>query len=192
MNYYNSNMLLELDELVEEYGQGILAAKSDVLDVGRIDGQLYAITGTRQHYNSQGLMVVTEYAEKYGLDTSQPVGSEELDAFFAAAKEGEGDSFYPFLISGTNVTSFGFFQRMDTLGADMACGSIIDYQNSQTVENVFASEEYATHLDWMRKWYEAGYINGDAVTNTESTQSLVENGLGCSYMLSTYWDMESN
>lgn len=192
MNYYNSNMLLELDELVEEYGQDILAAKSDVLDVGRIDGQLYAITGTRQHYNSQGLMVVTEYAEKYGLDTSQPVGYEELDAFFAAAKEGEGDSFYPFLISGTNVTSFEFFQRMDTLGADMACGSIIDYQNSQTVENVFASEEYATHLDWMRKWYEAGYINGDAVTNTESTQSLVENGLGCCYMLSTYWDMESN
>ena len=192
MNYYNSNMLLELDELVEEYGQDILAAKSDVLDVGRIDGQLYAITGTRQHYNSQGLMVVTEYAEKYGLDASQPVGYEELDAFFAAAKEGEGDSFYPFLISGTNVTSFEFFQRMDTLGADMACGSIIDYQNSQTVENVFASEEYATHLDWMRKWYEAGYINGDAVTNTESTQSLVENGLGCSYMLSTYWDMESN
>ena len=74
MNYSNSNMLLELDELVEEYGQDILAAKSDVLDVGRIDGQLYAITGTRQHYNSQGLMVVTEYAEKYGLDTSQPVG----------------------------------------------------------------------------------------------------------------------
>lgn len=119
MNYYNSNMLLELDELVEEYGQDILAAKSDVLDVGRIDGQLYAITGTRQHYNSQGLMVVTEYAEKYGLDTSQPVGYEELDAFFAAAKEGEGDSFYPFLISGTNVTSFEFFQRMDTLGADI-------------------------------------------------------------------------
>ena len=56
MNCYNSNMLLELDELVEEYGQDILAAKSDVLDVGRIDGQLYAITGTRQHYNSQGLM----------------------------------------------------------------------------------------------------------------------------------------
>ena len=28
MNYYNSNMLLELDELVEEYGQDILAAKA--------------------------------------------------------------------------------------------------------------------------------------------------------------------
>lgn len=192
LNYINSNMLLELDDLYAQYGSAIAEDLGTIINGGYVGGVLYGIPSTRTHANSNGVMIVTDYVEKYGLDTNQDIGYEELDEFFAKVKEGEGENFTPMIISGANVTTFEFFNRMDVLGADIGCGAIIDYHNSTTVENVFASEEYATHLDWMRKWYEAGYINGDAVTNTENATDLVRNGLGCTYLMQTYWDMEAN
>ncbi len=188
----NKKMLIPLDDLYAQYGQAIEEDLDVAIKGGYMGGTLYGIPSTRVRANSNGIFIMTEYVEKYGLDVSQEISYEELDAFFEKVKAGEGADFYPLIMSGSNTTTFEFFQNMDVLGADVGCGAILDYDNSSEVINVFESEEYAEHVRWMHKWYEAGYINGDAVTSSEMTQVMVQNGMGCSYLLSTYWDMEGN
>ena len=188
----NKNMVIELDDLFAQYGSAIAADMTDAMAGGYVDGKLYGIPSTRQRGESKGIFFATEYLDKYSLDAHDGMSYEELDAIFAAIKEGEGDAFSPLVLSGSGLTTFEYFQKVDYLGSDPACGGMLHYDGSDQIINVFASDEYMEHCKWMRKWYEAGYINGDAITTTDSVQSFVQNGVGASYLLSTYWDMEAN
>ena len=47
-------------------------------------------------------------------------------------------------------------------------GVVVNALEETTVENLYATEEYREYLDWMRKWYQAGYISKDAATSDEA------------------------
>ncbi len=188
----NKNMVIELDDLYNQYGSNITEDMGTAMAGGYVDGKLYGIPSTRVRADSRGLFFATEYLDKYNLDVHDGMTYEELDEVFGAIKEGEGDAFSPLVLSGSGLTTFEYFKQVDYLGADPACGGMLEYDGSNKIINVFASDEYMEHCKWMHKWYEAGYINGDAITTTDSTQSFVQNGVGASYVLQTYWDMEAN
>ena len=188
----NKNMIIELDDLYAQYGSAIAEDMDVAMAGGYVDGKLYGIPSTRCRADSKGIIFADEYLNKYNLTVEDGLTYEDLDAMFETIKAGEGDAFYPFVMSGSGLTTFEFFHKIDFLGADAACGGMLQYDDSNQIVNVFATDEYMEHCKWMRKWYEAGYINGDAITATDSAQSFVQNGVGASYLLQTYWDMEAN
>lgn len=179
LNAVNRNQVIELDALLEEYGQGIKDAMGIALEGGYLNGKLYAIPSLDKFAREYGIMGVAEYMDKYELATKDHPTYEQLDEWFARVKAGEGDAFYPFIISGSTATTFNYFHAYDTLGSTDASGVIL-YEDidDPTVVNLYETDAYKEHLDWMHKWYEAGYINPDCLTTSETWQSLVWSGKG--------------
>ena len=177
-------------DYLEQYGSGIKAAMGTALDGGYLNGTLYGIPSLDKFGREFGFIGVREYMEKYALETTEFPTYEQLDAWFARVKAGEGENFYPLILSGSKATTFDYFHRMDTLGSSVASGVILgDHIDEPKVVNLFETEEYAQHYKWMHKWYEAGYINPDCITTSETTQDLVRTGKGAMFTSQIELDM---
>lgn len=192
-NAVNRNQALELENLLEQYGSGIKDAMGLSIEGGYLNGKLYAIPSLDKFGREYGLIGVDDYMEKYDLATRDHPTYEQLDEWFARIKEGEGENFYPLILSGNTITTYEYFNddnTADPLGSTVASGVILKSHNSDpTIVNLFETPEYKTHVDWMHKWYEAGYINPDCLTTSETAQSLIQSGKGANYTIFIEMDM---
>lgn len=192
-NIVNRGQVIELDELCEQYGADIKETMGIALDGGYLNGKLYGIPSLDKFGREFGFIGVKDYFEKYEMPTMESPSYEELDAWFSRVKEGEGENFYPLILvssSSNNFGTFEYFHGFDTLGSSIASGVILqDKIDEPTVENLFATDVYAEHCRWMHKWYEAGYINPDCMTTTETAQDIIHAGKGAMYVTYTELDM---
>lgn len=176
-DYVNSGELLPLDDMYAQYGDGIKQAESVAISGGYYGDHLYAIPTTAKSGRTLGMLIRKDMADKYNLTNLVNPTYEDLDAFFARVKAGEGPDFYMFAISGSNLETFGYFQPYDKLGSSEASGVLMNAgKDNTTVVDPFETEQYKTHLEWMRKWYQAGYIQADAVTTDGNNTDLMRTG----------------
>lgn len=190
-NIVNRGQALALDDLLEQYGSGIKDALGVALDGGYINDTLYGIPSLDKFGREFGFIGIQEYMDKYELSTRDNPTYEELDEWFARVKAGEGDNFYPLIIADSTASTFEYFHRMDTLGSSVASGVILGENFSDEVPqvvNLFETEAYAQHCQWMHRWYEAGYINPDCITTSETTQDIVRAGRGA--MFTSYVELD--
>ncbi len=188
LSLVNKNMLLELDELVEEYGANIKEVAGNMLGGGYVGETLYGIPSVEQAGRTYGLIIDKAATDAVGWDKWSGVSLEEMTDFLAQAHEAFPDKTLVQMSGGAgNVTNWEYFQPVDYLGADAACGGILGIGEGEGSEivNVFATEEYAEFVRTMHEWYQAGYINQDAATCTESNQSFVSTGSAMGYFLYT-------
>jgi len=169
----NAGLIIELDDLLEKYGHDMKETLGDALKGGYYDGKLYGIPNAYIQGESYGFNARADLLEKYGIeiDPDKYYTMEEIDEIFATVKAGEGDGFY--CIAGIQSTSDLFTQYLgvvDTLGATTASGGLLlkDNWDNTTVENIYASDQYAEYAQQMYEWAQKGYIPADAASNTES------------------------
>ncbi len=188
--YVNKGQLLELDELFEKYGADVEAAEGVAMAGGYFNGKLYAIPDEEFMGRRYGFVGRQDILDKYEFDEYEDATYEDLDAFFARVKAGEGEDFYIFNNVG-GVSTIGNFMLTDKLGASTASGVLMNGGRDDTqITNLYATEEYKEHLKWMRKWYEAGYFPKDCITMTDSQVDLMRSGhyLGCFNSVSPIMD----
>lgn len=191
--YANKGQIIELDDLYATYGADIEAAEGIAMAGGYFDGKLYAIPAEEKMGRQFGMILRTDILEKYEFDMTDDVTYEKMDELFAKVAVGEGDGFTMFASAGATVTTFEFTHLVDSLGASVASGSLMNGGlDSTEIVNMFATEEYKTHLDWMRKWYEAGYFPKDATTMTDSGTDLMKTGNYFGSFGSTETNMAAN
>ena len=189
-NAVNRNQVIELDDLYAQYGKGIEETMGLAVMGGYLNGKLYAIPSLDKFGREYGLIGNVEYMDKYELATRNHPTYEQLDEWFARVKEGEGEAFYPFILSGSTSTTYNYFHSYDALGSADASGVILqEHIDDPTIVDLFETEEYKEHLKWMHKWYEEGYINPDALTTSETTQSHIQNNKGAVYTIFVEMDM---
>jgi len=175
--YVNRGQILPLNDLFERYGAGIAASQGTTMAGGLFGGTLYAIPTTEFAGRNLGLVLRRDMVEKYGLENLENVTYEELDSFFARVQEGEGDGFFMLAMGGSNIHNFSNFHPIDMLGSSQASGVLMNGGRYDTIiVNVFATEEYRTHVEWLRRWALAGYIQRDAMTITGSNTDLMRTG----------------
>jgi putative aldouronate transport system substrate-binding protein len=187
----NKNMVYDLDDLYEEYGASIKEHMEDAMGGGYVGGTLYGIPSIEKYGREFGILMEQEVAEAAGYDPDKVYTLDELDEFLEAASQVTDKTLISIAGSGTTLSYFDYFTLVDYLGADAACGGIIGggYDGSTTITNVFASDEYMEFCKHMHKWYEAGYINQDAITNSDSSQSAITSGSAAGYLMNTEFDM---
>ena len=188
--YVNKGQLLELDELFEKYGADVEAAEGVAMAGGYFNGKLYAIPDEEFMGRRYGFVGRQDILDKYEFDEYEDATYEDLDAFFARVKAGEGEDFYIFNNVG-GVSTIGNFMLTDKLVASTASGVLMNGGRDDTqITNLYATEEYKEHLKWMRKWYEAGYFPKDCITMTDSQVDLMRSGhyLGCFNSVSPIMD----
>ena len=93
----------------------------------------------------------------------------------AAYKEAKGDGYYA--IAGfADGNPMGTLCPTDDLG-DPAIGSLMNVGlDNTTVVNRFATDEYRATYDKVREWYNAGYINPDVISITDTWPGLLQTG----------------
>lgn len=173
--YVNNGQALALDELITEYGQGIVEEiPEDMLNVGRIDGQLYGISTDREVANSYGIWMRKDILEETGIDPSTIKTLADCEAIFAKVKE-----LYPdmdCLSAGAGGTLQTNTWGWDQLSDNNNLGVMLDNGQTGVVENLYASGEYEDYIRLMRSWYEQGYISQDALSNTEDPSVAMRAG----------------
>ncbi len=192
LSLVNRNMLLSLDDLYEEYGPNIKEETSFVIPGGYVGDTLYGIPSYEKYGQKLGLAMKKEVTDAIGWDKFEDVTMEDLTDLLSQAKEAFPDkTLIQVAGGGGNVAMFEYFQPVDYLGADAACGGImgVGADTDDTIINVFATEEYAKYCQTMRDWYLAGYFNGDCATSTDSGQAAVTAGTAESYFIQTELDM---
>ena len=197
----NDGNLMPLDDLIAEYGQGIVDTLGQtVVDLHRTaaDGKLYyvpiwqGLCGDRR-----GWLVVTEIAELAGdtwIDDTKAAlnkwrnhysGIEDFQAvldqatkYLAAAKEAGK------LGAGINTgRAFGWAMYDGTysfLGVGGAEIGIPYGDNSFGVIDAVASEHYKLYAKTMADWYKEGYIRSDIMSVDTSTLSMPSISMGTS------------
>ncbi|MBQ9824073.1 MAG: DUF3502 domain-containing protein [Solobacterium sp.] len=153
-----SGSYLDITDLIEENGQGIISAVGrDILDHMKIDGRLFAVTNIRDYavtldtvYLEQGLL------DQYGIDPRSITSEADLEECFARIHAEDPD-----VLIASAVNYFG---------NEMPCAflpplGVLDESGSKYI-NYFETEEYLNHLRKLHGWYEKGWIRAQVSGDT--------------------------
>lgn len=168
--------VLPLDDLLEEYGQDILAdiPKEDLASTS-YNGQIYAIRNNKELGLGLGFACNTEMLESLDIDYSEIMTEEEMKDLLLAVKEKYPDV-YPWVSDSGAMGDY--MLAIDWLGRDF--GVLMDaFDDSDTqVVNLYTSDEYYELAKRRYEWSQEGLIMPDASINTESAISLLASGKG--------------
>ena len=191
LSLVNKNMLLELDDLLAGAGKPTAEAAAKALPGGVVGGKTYGIPGIEKYGSINGLCIDKAVVDAVGWTKFDDLSMEDLGEFLAQAKEKTDKHLIHLSGGGNAVANFENMNIVDYLGADIACGGILGVGSSQSNEivNIFATDEYRNYCKTMHDWYQAGYFNADAATNTDSGQASVTAGTGAGYFIKTELNM---
>ena len=189
--------LMALDELVDQYGQGIKAELGDdILDMHRYpaDNKLYYLISWQGLYsNVRAFKIPTELAQLAGdtwLEDTQKVVTkwwndysstddlqavfDQLDIYFAALKENDR------LYSGLTQATFGAWLYPNRLSSESSLQmynvGVPHMDNSFTVIDTIQSDYYRVYAQNMADFYKKGYIRSDIASLEKNTLSFIKGG----------------
>lgn len=189
--------LMALDDLVDEYGQGIKETLGeDVLDMHRYpkDDKLYYLISWQGLYsNVRAFKVPTELAQLAGdtwLEDTQKVVTkwwneysspddlqavfDQLDIYFAALKENDK------LYAGLTEATFGAWLYPNRLSSESSLQmyniGVPHMDESFTVIDTIQSDYYRVYAQNMAEFYKKGYIRSDIASLEKNSLSFVKGG----------------
>ncbi len=99
------------------------------------------------------------YVEKYDLDTAK-TSFAGLDTAFRKIKAGEGQRFYPLVMSKGNFVSL--FDTYDSISANLPPIGVKIDDETRRVVSVLEQEDIVEKLRYLHSWFKDGIINPDA------------------------------
>jgi putative aldouronate transport system substrate-binding protein len=185
---YNSAVVqgqfIPLDELLKDHGQGITEALDPAfLDAARVKGSIYGVPTLHEMATVNGVAMRKDLVEKYQIDTSKLHSLEDLKEVLLKVKAGEPNiaPLIPSTVGASILDNYVTYDRLDN-----TLGVLPDFDNNLKVVNAYETEEYASQLQMLRKWYEEGLILKDASTNQTNPSDLVKSNRGFAYLLSAH------
>lgn len=172
-NYIRQEAIKPLDELLEQYGSGIVEQiGSDNLEAARYKGKIYSLPSLKDMAVSRMFVYDKNMADTAGVEMP-----ESSDLTGLTEKFGKVKKMYPecsmFGGAGGNAINFLTWD-WDILNDSF--GVLMDNGQSEKVENLFETEEYKQLCELMREWYQAGFIEKDFATSSETWQSRMTAG----------------
>jgi putative aldouronate transport system substrate-binding protein len=171
-----NGQLLDITDMLAEYGTAVTdQIGEDYLKAVLVDGRYYGVPTLHDLANAAAVTMRTDLVEKYDIDTSTILTFEDLTPIFQIIKDNEPD-IAPFFPGGAGYTPLDSYAwaTVDRLGDGN--GVLLNFGEELTVENWYASDDYASMINMLHSWYEAGYILPDSATVAENTYEVVKSG----------------
>ncbi|OBZ16095.1 MULTISPECIES: ABC transporter substrate-binding protein [Bacillales] len=167
---------LEVDELLEQYGQGILQSLDPVFLAGaKIDGKNYAVPTNKELAAQGGIVYRSDIAEELGIDMSNVKTIEDLDAVYQIILARKPGMTPLYMKLGETFTAH-YIGNFDALGDTSIPGIILKDGESTKVMPAYEMERYVDTLRITRQFYLKGYINKDAATNQTMNNDALKSG----------------
>lgn len=173
----SKGQLLELDDMLQQYGQDIVATfDPEFLKATKVNGKTYAVPTNREMAVNYGLSILKRYMDKYQIDPASIKTLDDLDGLFKTIKDGEPNLPAILVPQSAGVSFLDSYKWFDPLGDSI--GVLPDFNGGMTVANLYETPEYAAFVKKMREWYNAGYIMKDSATNKDNGNALILAGKG--------------
>ena len=164
-------LLNPLDELLEEYGQGIKETLPQTfLDGVKVNGVLYGIPTNKELCVPEGFIVNKTAAAEIGWDVVADDPSikttADLEPWLAKYKELHPDK-YPYLMDGQagRWADEPWCPDWAGMGSNSVAMKMAKQDNGEfdeTVYSIFETPEQEEHIRLMYDWGQKGYISPDA------------------------------
>lgn len=159
-------LLVPLDDLLEERGQGILEKASDMLEGCRVGGSIYSIPGEIHAYTSVGMIYNKDMAEEYGITVPESLTSEDLEKIAAQLKEANPDKYMFTRGPGEQDTFMSmYYPDIIAYGVDAIYGAMDESKPELKIFNLFKSDEFKAYLHKNREWYVNGWVPADSMVS---------------------------
>lgn len=178
----STGMCYDITDLVEANCPDVLELiPEDWWDCVSQNGRIYALPPFLPSALYLNLSWRSDIAEEIGVSLEDINSVEDLTEVFAKVKASYPEM-YP-LIGGN--AGFGGWTGMtyaipgvDSMGDNLLMPAGVLMGDSDTVVNLFETEEYAERMALVRDWYEKGYIMQDLATYTGTNIDLFASGNG--------------
>lgn len=185
----SANQLMPLNDLLDEYGQGIQEVVNPAyLQTTSFGGQIYGVPANKDQVSGVHYAMRTDILEELGLlEKAQAIKSmDDVEEILEAVKQ--NTDLTPMYSQTTGPVHFspaylmGNFEE-DSVGFAKIVNDYIGvmYDDPTKVVNLFATEEFKESVELMYEWYQKGYISGDALTRTDQNIEAVRNNSCFSY-----------
>ncbi len=156
--------LLAIDEYLEDCPELKASLPDYCFEVGKYDGETYAIPNLQIMASAPALYVYKDLADEFGLKIEEIEKLYDLEPFLKWVKETHPD-IYPF----ETGQGGGFSGRVPAKSESVTTGVGVGYSDMKTyfeLDKESADEEALL----MRDWYEKGYIRKDISLVTDQSQ----------------------
>lgn len=182
LNSFDENMakgaLLEISDLIDQYGQDIVANVLPALwDVTKVNGGIYAIPNQQTSVKQRAVFIQKEYADKYGWTKTSVEDHTEFEPFFDKVKEDLPADMFIFHNSNP--------PHADKTEALASVASIDVGVGIDEVKVYWDTEVFAQTVN--RDWQEKGYfhpevaVGGDMATPKKNNKFVAFGGSGFPY-----------
>ncbi len=177
----NSGYTLDLEEnnLIDNYGQGIIETMGEYLEGCRMGGKLYGLPQNRDIASPNGYAIGAEYLDAIGYtydpNVFNKITQEELENIFAKLHEAFPDKVVMVTQPVARTQIFCDYPGGDWFGV------MLNPESSLDVTDLYSSEAYMNICKMYYNWNQLGYISSDALTDTSASYTLVPSGKGMAY-----------
>lgn len=178
-NWVTSGYLLDMTDLLEEYGQDIIDTYPDpeYAKAATMNGIIYGMPVHKEVCYQPTIFFRTDILEKYNIDVSNVNSLADVDAIFeeVAAKE-----------PGMWMLAADNLGNAKTVVCDRAVGGtsfagLMDITENTTVTNLLEADEFKEWCEYNHEWFEKGWINSGAASDNESYYSYIKSGQAFSF-----------
>lgn len=170
------NQLLALDELLDEYGQGIKdELTEELLSCGEINGIQYTIPVQADSAVGMGYYVMRkDIVDKYNIDFASIKTYDDLTAVFQLVHNNEPDMF---IVAPRNA-GMSFLEYNCSWDKLTDCFGVLENygQDELKVVNLFETKAYKQYLEVVHEWYERGFISHNITNSIEDGPTQMKEG----------------
>jgi putative aldouronate transport system substrate-binding protein len=191
LNYFGNvtkGGYLELDELLDKYGQGIKERINPLyLEAPRLKGKLYAVPTNKEITQGKAYIYRKDIVDKYNIPIETIKNDADLEPWFKLLKQEEPDIISKPIAGGSGNFGGGYMMyeansNYRSIGPIVAKQPmwLVDYKSPtmevKTVLDPEIVELNKRELELYRHYYKEGYINPDAATSKASIVDLRREG----------------
>ncbi len=174
-NMVANGQIQPLDDLVAQYGQGIVSALGETyVNAGKINGKLYGITNNRDLAASFGFVCSAEILKKYNLSLDNVKSLADLEPILQTVKDNE-PSMYPMGPQGAPQMRMPDW-NIDNSGDTNNLGVLLNAGQETTFKNYYESDHFVNWSKTMYDWNQKGLLVPDILSLTETGDALMKAG----------------
>lgn len=199
-NLKSLNLLSDITDEMNTYGQDIQALLGDVLNATTDNGVIYGMCGNRPIKSDLYIIMRTDVLEDLGLleKAENMTVFKEYEEILEAVKNSEKWNYLAGIVpmdtmgtvislTGNYVTGDNFEDTSvyDSLGYSTILIGSDPVSGEGNVYNNYASEQFHEMFLRVRDWNEKGYIYKDATAQTELAESMIKQNVAFSAFIQT-------
>ena len=192
LSHVSRGAFLPLDEVIEKNAPELLSIMpADFWEAAKVGSKLYGVPNYQIVGRMNGFVAQKDLLDKYGFDLSKTSKLEDIEPFLASVKAGEEPNMVPSGITGGSYAwGLSHYVGFEAIGSEKYPTAIRNHDETLTVVNQFATEEFKNYCKLLRDWYQKGYVAQAGASDSES--DLLQQGLIASRIDNVAPGMEEN